>query len=247
MPKEQQAEKRKPHSAVAKNSMLHYLEDLFEGSVLFGEGAPLDARLTRGDPHSKVLLLTGSNASGKSFAIRVLAAWLNDSKPRVEPLQISMKYRTMQGMHRIFMYGALQDDTNSTGSVSMVALEGGIRTAKERETPCWLMLDEPDTGLSEDFGYAMGQYIAEYANSGLGPKCRGLVVVTHSRELVKGLRETLKQEPHFAHVGTPTLSLQEWLEGAHRRSMSELLGLSKKSVETYRKVQKVLNDRGAGD
>lgn len=223
--------------------MLPFIRDLFVKNTFFnGDEAPLKAHLDAGDDAAKVLVITGSNASGKSFAIRVLAAWLNAEKPKVEPIQVSMRIRTEAGIHRAFMFGPFGDAQDSTGSVSLTAVQGGLRTAKGRETPCWLMLDEPDTGLSEDFGYAMGQYLAQHANEGLGPNCHGLVVVTHSRELVQGLVDTLSVTPHFVHVDDKPLSIKDWLSAARRRSIDELLGLSEKSVKTFRALNKLLKD-----
>jgi hypothetical protein len=221
--------------------MLKLLKHLFTTSVIFaGEEAPLRAHLSEGSPNAQLAIVAGPNASGKSFAIRVLASWLNSEKPKVEPIQVSMKYRTMGGIHRAFMYG---DDTqDSTGSNSMTAVTGGFRTAKGRTSPCWLMLDEPDVGLSEDFAYALGTYIANQVDEGLGEGCKGVVVVTHSRELVRGIVENSKETPHFAHVDDEPLTLQGWLDSSRRRSVEELLDIKRIAVERMRAIAKFLKD-----
>lgn len=223
--------------------MLQIVRELFTSSALFaGANSPLRAHLTEGSSQSKLLVVTGSNASGKSFAVRVLASWLNDETPKVEPLQVSMRYRTTAGMHRAFMYG--DDSRDSTGSNSMTAVIGGFRTAKseDRGSDCWLMLDEPDVGLSEDFGFALGTYIANQVDEGLGPKCQGVVVVTHSRELVRGVLEHSKTTPHFAHVDDAPLSMQGWLDSGHRRSVAELLDIKRIAVERMRAISKIIKD-----
>lgn len=221
--------------------MLALLQELFESSRFFGlDDAPLKARLTPGDGQSRLLVLTGSNASGKSFAVRVMASWIADDEKRAEALQVSMRYRTMSGMHRAFMYGPFGDSEDSTGSVSMVALKGGLRTAQGRVTPVWLMLDEPDTGLSEDYGYALGQYIARNVNEATNPQWKGTVVVTHSRELVQGLVDSLAHKPHFAHAGDAPLTLDDWLQPPRRRSVDDLLSLSERSMETHRAIQRAI-------
>lgn len=236
--------KNKTRTAQPKPAtLIEMVRDLFGGNTFFnGEGAPLKAHLSEGAADSKVLVVTGSNASGKSFAVRVLASWLNNEKPKVEPLQVSMKYRTEAGMHRAFMFGPFGDAQDSTGTVSLRAIQGGLRTAQGRDSACWLMLDEPDVGLSEDFGYAMGQYLAAEANKGLGENCHGFVVVTHSRELVQGMVDTLEKRPHFAHVDDKPLSIDDWLSGGRRRTVEELLELPTKSVETFRALNKILKD-----
>jgi hypothetical protein len=224
--------------------MLELVRELFaEDGVLFnGADTPLKAHLSEGSTESKVLVLTGSNASGKSFAVKVLAAWLGTEKPKVEALQVSMKYRTMAGMHRCFMFGALGDELDSTGSISTGAVKGALSTAQGRTTPCWVMLDEPDTGLSDDFCPAMGEFIAQAVNQGLGEKCRGLVVVTHSKSLVRAMVETLSETPHFAHLDEAPLKLEDWLTSSRRRTVEELVGLPEKSILTYRALNKTMKD-----
>lgn len=226
--------------------MLELLKTIFEGTTVFGEpgnpDTPLHAQVTPGAGKGKVAIVVGSNASGKSLAVRLIGSWLNGEKPKVEPLQVSMRYRTMMGMHKAFMYGPFGDEQDSTGAVSMGAIEGGLMTARGRETPCWLLLDEPDVGLSEDFTYALGEHLARSANEGLGAKCGGLVVVTHSRELVNGMVENLAAAPHFVHVDDNPQTLTEWLAGRRRRSVEELLALRTKSVEVHRKLMPFFKD-----
>lgn len=224
--------------------MMEMVRELFdaEGVLYNGEKTPLRAHLTEGDPDSQVLVMTGSNASGKSFAVKVLAAWLSNEKPKVEAIQVSMKYRTAPGMHRAFMFGALGDELDSTGSISTGVVNGALKTARGRDTPCWVMLDEPDTGLSDDFCPAMGEYIAQAVNGGLGKKCQGLVVVTHSKSLVQAMAETLEKKPHFVHLDEQPLTLEGWLASSRRRTVAELVSLPQKSVETYRALNKTLKD-----
>jgi len=223
--------------------MLELVREVFTESRFFnGADAPLKAHLTEGDAASNVLLVAGANASGKSFGVKVLAAWLSQEKPKVEPLQVSMKYRTMAGMHRCFMFGPLGDEQDSTGSISFGAVEGGLSNAKSRTHPCWLMLDEPDTGLSEEFTPAMGEFIARSANEGLGPNCGGLVVVSHSRALMQEMVNTLAVRPHFVHVDEHPLTIEDWLATSRRRTVEELLALPTVSIERFRALNKILKD-----
>jgi energy-coupling factor transporter ATP-binding protein EcfA2 len=223
--------------------MLEMIREVFAKNRFFnGQDAPLKAHLTEGDPASTVLLIAGSNASGKSFGVKVLAAWLDQESPKVEALQVSMKYRTMAGIHRCFMYGPQGDEIGSTGSVSLIGVEGGLRTARGRDTPCWLMLDEPDTGLSEEFTPAMGEYLARAANEGLGSCCHALVVVSHSRALMQEMAATLAVRPHFVHVDEQPCTLADWLAAPRRRSVEELLALPETSIARYRALNKVLKD-----
>jgi predicted ATPase len=223
--------------------MQSILSDVFEENSYFnGEGAPLKASLTLGPKASRVAIVVGSNGSGKSFAVRVIASWLLSKKQKVEPLQVSMKYRTEAGLLRALQYGPFGDGQDSTGANSVRAVEGALSTAQSRTSPCWILLDEPDTGLSEDFTHALGTHLALKANEGLGAACGGLVVVTHSRELVRGLLDTLVVPPHFVHIDEAPQTLPDWLGTARRRSLEELLALPRKSVATFRALNKVLKD-----
>lgn len=208
------------------------------GTSFFANG-PLVGQLTPGDEASRVVLVAGANASGKSFVTDMVGHWMGAEKPKVEFISVSMRMRTREGMHRCFMYGPL-GDKDSTGSVSTIALKGGLRTAAERTTPCMLQLDEPDLGLAEEFGYAMGQWIASEDPTPVNEHCRGLIVVTHSRELVKGFLENSALKPHFLHLGTPSLTLKQWLKPAARRSVEDLQGLSSASIQQYRAINKIL-------
>jgi hypothetical protein len=184
-----------------------------------------------------VTLVAGDNASGKSLLIRVLASWLNDKK--VEPIQVSMRYRTASGMHRAFMFGDEQED--STGNVSLRAIRGALGTAEKRESPCWVLLDEPDTGLSEGYAEAFGTWLSAFGNRLPLNQCRGLVIVTHSRALLSGLVNNLELVPHFVCFDQPAMSLQDWLKPKPPRTVEELLALPERSVATFRKIAKLEN------
>lgn len=220
--------------------MQELLEEVLR-TRFFAEGGPLVGHLTPGDAGSRVAFVVGPNASGKSYVTDMLGHWMKAETPPVEFIGVSMRQRTREGMHRCFMYGPL-GDKDSTGSVSTIALKGGLRTAKERAYPCMLQLDEPDLGLAEEFGFAMGQWIATEDPTPANEKCRGLVVVTHSRELLRGFLEVSALKPHFLHLGSPrSVTMTEWLvRPVSRRSMVELQELSGTSIQRYRDIKKVL-------
>lgn len=226
--------------------MLQLIRNIFDNAednrFFNGADAPLKAHLSEGDPASKVLLVAGGNASGKSFSIAVMASFLNGETPKVEPLQVSMKYRTIPGFHRALMFGPLGDTQSSTGAISFTAIKGALKTSRGRDTPCWLLLDEPDTGLSEDFTPAMGEYLATAANEGLGDNCHALVTVTHSRALIKEMLAVLNLRPHFVHVDEDPLTLDEWLTSGRRRTVAELEALPSLTMERFRALSKILKN-----
>lgn len=222
-----------------RTAVLEQLQDLVgDNRFMATEGGPLHATLTEGAPSSRLLVMVGDNAAGKSLLVRVLASRLNAEK--TEPLQVSMRYRTQAGMHRAFMFGDEQEE--STGAVSLHAVEGALRTAKGRTSPCWVLLDEPDTGLSESYCGALGNYLAQFADALPTGCCEALVVVTHSKALVRSLAAHSKEAPHFIAVGKRQAgqSLPQWLDDNTERSVEDLLGLQATGLDTWRAVQALL-------
>lgn len=221
-----------------KSSMDELLDDVAENRLTANAGGPLHVSLTKGAPESRLAIMVGDNAGGKSLMVKFLASLLNQQK--TEPLQVSMRYRTTAGVQRVFMYG--DDSEESTGAVSLHAVEGALRTANGRESPCWVMLDEPDTGLSDSYCRALGTYLAQHANKLPGKNFEAMVIVTHSKTLVESLLANATHRPHFIAVGehqagqTP----EGWLADTSERSVEDLLGLHKKGMDTWRAVNKIL-------
>lgn len=226
-------------AVLLENPVVDQVQRVLAGPLFARQGGPLVATFEEGDPDSQVLLIAGDNASGKSLMIRVLASCLN--RDNVEPLQVSMKYRTQSGMHRAFMYGALGDGEDSTGNVSLIAIRGALKTAEERESPTWVMLDEPDTGLADGYCSAMGAYLANFGNRLPLNQCQGLSVVTHSRKLVSSMLFSLDKKPHFLcfadYVGDDLM--QTWLEDERDRSIEDLLALGATSLSKFRSINAV--------
>ena len=222
------------------NKLLNNLDDFANGKF-FTSGA-LEGLFTKGQTDSKVVVVVGGSASGKSFCIRVMASWANNDDE--EPIQVSMKYRTEAGFHRAFMFGPIGDSEDSTGNVSLGAIKGALGTSENREKNHWLMLDEPDLGLSEDYAAAMGVWLAEYANK-LPEKCQGLMIVTHSRDLVKSLFEKTTLTPHFLHMdGNKTP--EQWISSNPvTRTVTELMSLEDKSRQRRRAINAVLKPKAA--
>ena len=212
-----------------------------DNRVLAGQGGPLHASLSEGAPQSRLTVMAGDNAGGKSLLVRILASRLNHEK--TEPLQVSMRYRTSAGMHRVFMFG--DDQEESTGAVSLHAVTGALRTAASRESPCWVLLDEPDTGLSESFSRALGALLAQHANALPDSNFEAMVVVTHSKALVRSLVAHATHRPHFIATGERQCGqdLEGWLNDDTERSIDELLALAKTGRDTWRAVEELLKAR----
>jgi hypothetical protein len=210
-------------------------------TVLFGDDdGLLHASLSEGHAKSRVAVIVGDNASGKSFLVTLMSAFckLNEDF-KAEPLQVSMKYRTTEGLHRAFMYGVFGDEADSTGSISMSGVSGLLKTAHQREKPHWALLDEPDLGLSESYARAMGKWLAQEFAS-LGPMTKGMVLVSHSKALVSSLFENSRERPWFVHMGAP-LTVEGWLEDRSEKTVEELLSLQDRSHHLHLAIEERLN------
>ncbi len=210
------------------------------------DGAPFQAFPQ--DGHPKLAVLTGSNASGKSVFFRVLASAAR-SHDNTLAITLSIRERTgagysdMAGMRKAMMYG--QEDEQSTGATSFKTAETGFRNlvsqAEEGQSTV-LMIDEPEMGLSEDYAAAMGQWIAQKTSALEHPNAVGVVVVTHSRALVRRLVEELGATPSFINMDSHQ-SLKDWLAQTPSRTVEELIDLSRLGRERRRAMDQFLDKR----
>ena len=184
---------------------------------------------------SRVTLLLGENASGKSFIRRLVHAMC--SKHKVECIPLSMEGRSAAGVPwKGLIYGA--EEYRSTGENSVSTVGTAFRTAEKRADPHVLFFDEPDIGLSDSWAAGLGQKMARFCRK-LPALTTAVYVVTHSRPLVEQL---VAVKPNYLHVGTPTQeapqSLQEWLSRPILpRDPEELKELSH---QRFQKIQALL-------
>jgi len=190
-----------------------------------------------------VLVVTGDNASGKSFFCKYLRAVLNaekDTLGRIEVMDGGMHRRTRAGIERALMYG--DEDRESTGDLSLGFVLTALRTCRGREHAHILSLDEPDVGLSEGYQTALGDLLYGFADE-LPAHTAGLVVVTHSRPIVERL---IRLEPHLVRIGEDQRTTVEWLDqGPLARTIEELQSLHAQSARKTRAIQKIIDARNA--
>lgn len=203
-----------------------------EESVLFEDGSPFVASVASGDP--KLLVVTGENASGKSLLFRVLSAKINQAK--ATPVTLSIRERAgsggsdMGGIRRVLMFG--EESEQSTGATSVTSIKSAFEQNLDRPGGTVLGLDEPELGLSEGYASALGMYIGQQTRS-IPAACAGVVVVTHSRPLVRGLIDGYGARPTHVALGCEA-DLDRWLDEPEVRSVEDLLALSDVGLERWR-------------
>lgn len=207
-----------------------------DDALLFrDEESPFRAAMSQ--KATKLVVVTGENASGKSLFVRIVSVVLNQEG--IVPVSASIRERTGGGMRQAMMFG--EEQSQSTGATSV----GVIQTAfKNLDRPSALIIDEPELGLSDAYARALGEYVGSAAKS-VPTKCRGVVVVTHSRSLVQGLIDGYGKTPTHVSVAAerkPKTSLLKWMAEPEEHSVEELLALRQVGHERWLRVNKLIKD-----
>lgn len=207
---------------------------------------------------SRLVLVLGENAGGKSFFRRLLmgatfkgerhASWggkrVEGFKrppgpyPVQEFLSISMQGRTQGGMGSSAVYGI--EEWLSTGQNSAQTVTKGIETAEDRGHTCILYWDEPDLGMSGSAAAGVGLEIADWMRRGPHPLVQGIFITSHNKGLV---RQCADLSPHYIYLGDKKgpASLEEWLSfEAPPLRPSEL---QERSRKRHSAIQKVINSQ----
>lgn len=216
-----------------------------ESLALSDEESPFSGKVMEGDP--RVLLIVGENASGKSLAFRLIAQIASQHK--VHAITLSIRERTgggsfeMANMRRAMIYG--DEGTSSTGATSASVVERGFANLSGKG-PSLLCLDEPEIGLSEGYCEALGEYIGQKSRDMPSEAC-GVIVVTHSRRLAKGLAAGIGGAPSFLFMSgrdeVAPSGFSDWLESHDKKTVEELMALKDVGVERFRAVQKLINQK----
>lgn len=184
-------------------------------------------------------LVTGDNASGKSFFRRIIGAVCAQAKEKVEYIPISMEARRTISYNPwlTFVYG--DEETEATGVNSTETVLGGIRTSEGRTSNHVIFWDEPDLGLSDSWAAGLGQKLAEFAKKA-PTYLTAAFVVTHNKALVSQLFDV---NPHFLHLGVDPEkaphSLVEWFERPVKpRNIDKL---HEESRKRFKAIQKILD------
>jgi len=221
-------------------SVTQLLEEVFDLAYFHAEDGEAEPAI----PHmwvpgsSKLVVVVGENASGKSFLRRIVAGL--SRRAETECIHISMEGRADNGMMmmpiaRALVYG---DETyNSTGQLSAHTVTAGINTCRDREKPHFIYWDEPDFGLSDGWAAGLGVKVREFAET-MPEFTLGAFVVTHRRAMV---REMAPANPHYIYLGSmaPPPSLQAWIETPSPvRSIDELDEIAH---TRFKRIQAILN------
>lgn len=186
----------------------------------------------------KLIVVTGENASGKSFFRRIVRGLCR--RAEIECIHISMEARSGDGSSfgglRPFVYG--DENQQSTGENSAGTVLGGIRTCQGRDNAHVMVWDEPDLGLSDGWAAGMGEAIAAFAREP-GKHTKAIVLVTHRRALIAPL---LEAPHHYLHLGDKDgpKTLTAWFEKPV--VPRDITQLREESHKRWKKIQTILNE-----
>lgn len=151
----------------------------------------------------QIQVLTGDNGSGKSLIRKVLCTTLrereNDNTIKVS--DISMERRT--GLHSELGGGGVFLRDTSWYATSSNSL-GFLKSILNGITNRFVVLDEPEIGMSQDLQLSVGKFLSDKLPTILKDN-KGVLIITHSKELVRNLTV----EHTFINIQKKTES--EWL------------------------------------
>ncbi len=200
----------------------------------FGEDAPFDFNYTNND--SPLTIVTGDNASGKSFIRKMVQSMCSMKQPKkIECIHLSQNGRCTEGVMRSFVYGSEVDE--STGRNTVQTLLTSMTTSHNRETPHLIVYDEPEIGLSDEYSAGIGIRLREFIND--KPELLfGVVIITHNQHLIKELLEINPDHLNLSNDKTLT-------DIANREIVPnrDLEGLIEKSRKSYREILDIQYDR----
>lgn len=178
---------------------------------------------------SPLTIVTGNNASGKSFVRKILQSMcaMRDAG-KIECIHLSQQGRCTSGIPRMFIYGS--EDDESTGANTIQSITGAFSTSNKRDSEHFLIFDEPEIGLSDEYAGGMGIRIREFIEE-KPDLLFGAVVITHSKYLLK---ELLPLNPNHMNVSDDAT-----LEDIVNREVvpnPDLEGLKDKARDQYMKI-----------
>lgn len=181
--------------------------------------------------NNRCLIITGENATGKSFIRRIITQICKQEK--IELIHLSQESRRVGGIISAFVYG--DDSVDSTGYNSCNTVVGGITTCNGRDNDHFILWDEPDIGLSDRYAAGIGVTIKQFIDN-IPKHTLGSIIITHSKHLV---RQLLPINPSHLRVGD-TSSLIDWLnETVEPSDIKELKGRNSEMFHNLNKIIKL--------
>ena len=154
--------------------------------------------------------------------------------PKIECIHLSQQGRCTSGIPRLFIYGS--EDEESTGKNTVTTMVTSFKTSEGREEDHFIVYDEPEIGLSDEYSAGVGVRIREFI-SNKPEKLMGAVVITHNKYLIN---ELLDINPNHLNMSSD-LTLEE-IVTRDVVPNSDLENLIEKSHEKYMEIVRLLKE-----
>lgn len=154
---------------------------------------------------ARIAIVTGPNASGKSIVRRLFS--YKCEQANIAKMHFSQQARSTSGFQRAFVYGGSEDE-DATGQISCNAIVAAFRNMRKWEQEHVAIYDEPELGLSEEVQLGVAEFMRDQFQD-WPPKCLGFIVMTHSRYIVRALKDL--PETAFVNLGGQYNTADEWL------------------------------------
>lgn len=199
--------------------------------------------------NSRLVLVLGDNASGKSFFRRLVSAVTNKKNKDTtdhhveEMIHLSMEGRagtSMYGPAHAMVYG--DESWGSTGQLTASTITTGIRTATGRKNSLIMYWDEPDIGMSVNCAAGTGIALRRFVTDAPA-HIQAVFITTHSPALAERLCDGIN--PHYIYLGDESgpKNIGEWIDAQRCPVPVDPEALQELSLKRFRRIQTILNSK----
>lgn len=182
----------------------------------------------------EAVVIYGDNASGKSFIGRILDARFHGHEWNSKAMNMGLRV-SCSGLSKAAIYG---DETEqSTGVTSFKATLRALSSTSKTSGKAFLLLDEPDIGLSPRYARALGKHIAETFNEMKGVK--RLAIVSHNQALIQAFLDNCERNVGSLGIGT-NKGLKDWIDDPSDIEIEELIALEEMAFKRHSAIDRQL-------
>lgn len=147
---------------------------------------PLYVNFQKAD--SSLYVITGPNASGKSFFVKQIKAYASQKNIKQYHMGLLSRTASLYEAHSEHFWSLVPEDIASTGENSSVLLLNGIEGFSKQNEETIILLDEPALGLSTEYKQVVANYLVEFSQR-TSKKLKGLFVCSHDHQILSALEE----------------------------------------------------------
>ena len=141
----------------------------------------------------KITILVGDNGVGKSLIRKQMVFPIMKNHPKAKNKKglvksISMQFRTESRPEWGALSSMTHDSPYQPTSMATYKLYNHLMQAVEQEGKCFLIIDEPEIGMSKETQLAMALEFKKIIPM-IKKKTYGLLIITHSEIIVKALKD----------------------------------------------------------